>query len=136
MSRQQDLEQHVNTSYELIREYEEILQLSSDPREKARCRREMAEQWALIRDWLVEYYRLVGGAFSPDLRQIAARFELRPAESAASPRPSLAVEASGERSVAIGGEARDTIVITGDVTIELPGGNVEELRRVLEALKG
>ena len=44
MSRRADLQNHIAASYDLIRQYEEILRLSSDPREQARCRHAIAER--------------------------------------------------------------------------------------------
>jgi hypothetical protein len=75
MSRKTDLECHVRESYKLVREYEQILQTSSDPKEKARCSNEIAGQRKLIKGYLKEYVLLVqpGGPPIPaDIRQIAA----------------------------------------------------------------
>jgi hypothetical protein len=58
MTRKSDLEQHVRESYQLVREYEDILRLSEDPRERARARRAIDEQWALIQGHLAEYVPL------------------------------------------------------------------------------
>jgi hypothetical protein len=65
MGRKEDLEQHIRESYDLIREYEEIVRLSSDPKEKARARRVIEEQRELIQSWLPEH-RQLGGDALPD----------------------------------------------------------------------
>ncbi len=75
MPRKDDLESLIRSSYDLVREYEGIAQLSSDPKEKIRCQEVLAEQWALIRGWLREYARVVEGQLPEDLRQIATRFD-------------------------------------------------------------
>jgi hypothetical protein len=77
MSRKTDLERHIRESYDLIREYEAILQTSSDPKEKARTRRDMKEQWALIEGYLADYRPLAGGALPEAIAQIAAHFSSR-----------------------------------------------------------
>ena len=74
MSRQADLEQHIHQSYDLAREYEAIFQIASDPKEKARARRAIEEQWALIKSYLAEYRRLAGDVLPAEMAQIAARF--------------------------------------------------------------
>jgi hypothetical protein len=71
VSRKDDLVQHVRESYALVREYEEILRLSGDPKELARARREMKERWDLLRGCLEELRRL-GGELPPDAAEIAA----------------------------------------------------------------
>ncbi len=74
MSRQTDLENNIRESYDLIHQYESIVRLSSDPKEKARVRRNIQEQWGLIQEYLEEYGRLDGNADMPDdIAQIAAR---------------------------------------------------------------
>ncbi len=60
MGRKEDLDQHICESYALIREYEEVLRLSSDPKEKSRARREIEEQRELIGSWLEEYRQISG----------------------------------------------------------------------------
>lgn len=77
MGRKEDLESHIRESYGLIREYETIVQTSSDPREKARAWRIIEEQRKLVRDWLGEYVSLcrhLGLAVPNDIREIAAWF--------------------------------------------------------------
>jgi len=58
MSRKTDLEQHIRESYSLIRQYEDMLRLSADPKEQARSRRGIEEQWELIERYLAEYVLL------------------------------------------------------------------------------
>lgn len=55
MGRKDDLEKDIRQSYDLIRQHEETLKLSDNPKEKARCRRAIKEQRGLIRDYLEEY---------------------------------------------------------------------------------
>lgn len=71
MGRKEDLEQNIRESYKLIREYEEILRLSSDPREKTRAQRAIKEQRELIRTWLNEYQRIGGGVLPDHITQVA-----------------------------------------------------------------
>jgi hypothetical protein len=54
MSRRDDLESAIQESYELIREYETIIRTSDRPEEKARARRILREQRALIDDYQAE----------------------------------------------------------------------------------
>ncbi len=77
-NRKQDLEGHIRESYNLIREYEEILPTSDRPKEKTRARRNTEEQWALIGGYLDEYLPLcqrTGSPIAPDVQEIAVRFE-------------------------------------------------------------
>lgn len=74
MSRKADLEHHIHESYDLVREYEAIIQTSSDPKVIARSRRAIEEQWALIEGYLAEHCRLAGGTFPADIAEIAAHF--------------------------------------------------------------
>jgi hypothetical protein len=55
MSIYTDLEQHIRDSYELIKQYEDIIKVSNNPKEQARSRRAINEQWQLIKDYLAEY---------------------------------------------------------------------------------
>jgi hypothetical protein len=74
MTRKSDLEQHVRESHQLVREYEEILRLSEDPKERARARRAIDEQWALIQGYLAEYVPLcarLSPAIPGDVAEIA-----------------------------------------------------------------
>ncbi len=58
MTLKTDLEQHIRESYKLIREFQEILRLSDNPKEQARSRRAIGEQQELIRGYLAEYVPL------------------------------------------------------------------------------
>jgi formylglycine-generating enzyme required for sulfatase activity len=78
MSRKTDLEGHIHASYDLILKYEAILQTSSDPKEQARARRAIEEQWGLVAGYLEEYRSLAGGALPDAVAQIAARFDTAP----------------------------------------------------------
>jgi hypothetical protein len=72
-----DLADLIRDSYKIICEYDEILQTTSDPRERLRCEREKEEQWALIRGYLESYYAMCQSLVkpaSPDIRQIASHF--------------------------------------------------------------
>ena len=60
MTRKSDLEHHIRESYGLLREYEEILRLSENPKERARARQAIEEQWGLIQGYLAEYVPLCG----------------------------------------------------------------------------
>jgi hypothetical protein len=75
MSRKTDLEEHVRESYQLVREYEDILRLTADPKERLRARRALQEQWEYIGDYLAEYASLCqrsAAALAPDIAEIAA----------------------------------------------------------------
>jgi len=52
-ARREQLKEHIRETFELISQYEEKLRLSNDPKEKARCRRILAEQ----REYLEGYQR-------------------------------------------------------------------------------
>lgn len=71
MSRKADLEGNIRASYDLIREYEELLRLSADPKEQARCRHQVAQQQDLVRDYLREL-ALLGGPLPADIAPLAA----------------------------------------------------------------
>lgn len=55
MGRLEDLEQHIRESAVLISEYESVLRLSSDPRERARSQRALDDLQKLLRGYLSEY---------------------------------------------------------------------------------
>jgi hypothetical protein len=77
MGRKEDLEANIRDSYKLIREYEDTLRLSSDPKEQARSRRAMDEQWMLVRGYLDEYIPLserLRTSIPGDIIEIVARF--------------------------------------------------------------
>jgi len=75
MGRKEYLEQNILESYKLICEFEEILRLSDDPKEKARVSRDIEEQWALVHGYLEEYEPLLRGRAIPaHIAEIAAHF--------------------------------------------------------------
>jgi formylglycine-generating enzyme required for sulfatase activity len=78
VSRRSNLEQHIRESYALVREYEEQGRLSSDPKERARCKREIAAQWALIQEQVAELW-VLGGELPEDIRELAAALVEKPA---------------------------------------------------------
>ena len=65
MSRKDDLEQAIEASSDLIREYQDILRESESPKAKARARREIAEQRELIEEYQAELDALMGNV-KPD----------------------------------------------------------------------
>lgn len=78
MTRKEDLEGHIRDSYNLILKYEEILRTSDRPKEKARARRNIEEQWELVEEYLDEYLSLcqrMGSLIASDIYEIAVRFE-------------------------------------------------------------
>jgi hypothetical protein len=74
MARKEDLEHHIRESYEIIRDYEDIVRTSDRPEEKTRARRMINEQWSLVEGYLTEYRPLVGGALPEEIAQIATHF--------------------------------------------------------------
>jgi hypothetical protein len=72
MSRKGDLERGIRESYDIIRQYEAQIRTSDRPEEKARARRLIKEQWALIAGYLDDYRPLCDGSLPDDLAQIAA----------------------------------------------------------------
>lgn len=71
MSRKDDLEQNIRESYTLIREYEGIIRLSSDPREKARSEKVIQDQRRLVEGYFDEYRNSFGRAEAEKLaRQV------------------------------------------------------------------
>lgn len=98
MGRRNDLERHIRESYAIIRQYEEIERTSDRPKEKARARRNIEEQWNLVEEYAREYLALCQHGDSPipsDIREITARFEAvsdeqvvsDAAESSSEPQP-------------------------------------------------
>jgi len=77
MGRKEDLEQHIRQSYDLIRQYEEVVQNSPYPQAQNRARRAIEEQWSLIEDYWNEYRHLAGDALPADIVEIADRFSQR-----------------------------------------------------------
>ena len=79
-SRKTDLERGIRESYSLIREYETILRLSSDPKERARARHAIEEQWALTQESLDEYVSLserLGERISDEIDEILNHFRTK-----------------------------------------------------------
>ena len=75
MSRKEDLENIIRTSYQLVQEYEEIRQYTGDPKEKHRAERAINEQKALISGYLSEYVplcRRLGMDIAPDISELAS----------------------------------------------------------------
>lgn len=58
MTLKTDLEQHIRESYKLIKQFEDILRLSDNPKEQARSHRVIEEQRQLINRYLTEYVPL------------------------------------------------------------------------------
>lgn len=78
MSRKDDLEQLIRDDYQIVREFEGILQYSENPLEKKRARDKIAERWSLIRGYLSEYRPLctrLGVAMAQDISEIAISLE-------------------------------------------------------------
>jgi hypothetical protein len=78
VSRKDDLEQHIREGYNIIRQYEEIDRTSDRPQEKARARREIEEQWALVKGHLASYEILcqrLGKPLAEDILEIAVTLE-------------------------------------------------------------
>jgi hypothetical protein len=78
MGRKEDLEGHICESNELVRQYEDIIRLSDNPKERARAQRAINEQWEFIGGYLSEYLPLcqrTGTPLPADISEIAARFE-------------------------------------------------------------
>lgn len=69
MSRKHDLEQHIRESFHLIGEYESIIRVSSDPKEKVRAQRVVQEQKGLVEGYLDEYRSSFGDAEADKLTQ-------------------------------------------------------------------
>lgn len=77
MSRRDDLEKRIRASYDVVHQYEEIVQVSDRPEEVQRARHQIEEQWRRIREPLVEYLaisRRRGLAVPDDVAEIAATF--------------------------------------------------------------
>jgi hypothetical protein len=77
MSRKVDLEKSIFDSYGIIREYEDILRLSDNPKEKARARRAIEEQQEFVKGYLEEYASLCGKLARPmpeNIAEVAAAY--------------------------------------------------------------
>jgi len=100
MSLKTDLEKYIREAYNLIHEYEDLLQLSNDPKEQARSKRTIEEQWRLIKDYLSEYIPLckrLSLAVPEDIAQIAViagvPFPSTPSAPSSGPTPTLSTVA-------------------------------------------
>jgi tetratricopeptide (TPR) repeat protein len=92
MSRRDDLEQRIREAYDIIREYEEIAQVSDRPEEIQRARRQIEEQWSRVRDPLVQYLAICrrrGLDVPEDIAEVAAIFGPELEKAVATYRPSL-----------------------------------------------
>ena len=92
MTRRSDLEQHIRESYKLIREFEDILRLSDNPKERARAQHAIEEQWELIKGYLAEYLPLckrLGLTMPEDIAEMVARFPGIASPSFLPPGPSV-----------------------------------------------
>jgi hypothetical protein len=77
VGRRDDLEQLILDSYELIREYQQIIQASDRPEERLRSTRQIEYQWTLIKGYLKEYvdlWQLRPWQVPDRVVEIAARF--------------------------------------------------------------
>jgi hypothetical protein len=73
-----DLANHIRESYELVRAFERMLQVSDDPTEKLDLGRKIKEQWNEIGNLLKDYFgmcRRLNTPASNDIRQMLARFQ-------------------------------------------------------------
>jgi hypothetical protein len=79
MGRKEDLEGHIRGSYKLILEYEDVIRLSDNPKERARAQRSINEQWGFIDGYLSEYLPLCQRTDMPlptDISEVAVCFEM------------------------------------------------------------
>jgi hypothetical protein len=76
-SRRADLEEAIDESYGVVREYEAVLRTSDRPEEKLRARRVIREQWGYIAGYVDEYRRLAGGVLPDHLEELAVRLRER-----------------------------------------------------------
>ena len=77
MGRKDDLEQLILDGYRLIRDHQQIIQISDRPEEKLRSVRQIEHHWALIENCLREYtdlWQLRPWPVSDEVVEIAARF--------------------------------------------------------------
>jgi len=146
VGRKEDLEIHIRESSNFIREYEDILRLSADPRERARAQHIIDEQWVLVQSYLDEYLRLchrLGTALPDDIAEIAARFQamtdretlVKPDETPALPTsgPIYITRVEHAENIAIGDNARvewrEQVSIA--TQLALPGVSVSLLTRTV-----
>lgn len=71
MTRKSDLEKHIRESYQIIRECEDIVRLSNDPKERLRNQRTIEEQQRLIQGYLNEYQPLCQALNQPPPEDVA-----------------------------------------------------------------
>ena len=72
-----DLQVFIGESYALVKEYEDVIRSTSDPKEMARARRAISQQQQLIKEYLDEYVSLAneqGVSVPMDIEQIAEYF--------------------------------------------------------------
>jgi hypothetical protein len=74
ISRKADLERSIRESYEIIRGYEQDIQVSNRHEERLQAQRQIERQWGNISQYLEEYTRLVGNRFPSDIAEIAKHF--------------------------------------------------------------
>jgi len=146
VGRKEDTETHIRESCNFIREYEDILRLSADPRERARAQHIVDEQWVLVQGYLDEYLRLchrLGTALPDDIAEIAARFQamtdretpVKPDETAALPTsgPIYVTHVEHAENIAIGDNARVEWreQVPNSTQPALPGISVSLLTRIV-----
>ena len=120
ISRKHDLENHIRESWDLIREYETIVRLSSDPKEKLRAQKNVREQKALVEGYWAEYRTSFGDAEADKLVQ-----EI-PQEPAVSLEPQSPVTGRGQVYQQFGGQQTNISVQFDQVhggTINVGGGS-------------
>ena len=71
MPRREDLEQLIRESFQLIQEFEKIIQSSSDPKQQLHARKEIAKQRGLFQEHLAEYHNIV---MPNDICRISSEF--------------------------------------------------------------
>jgi hypothetical protein len=77
VGRKADLEEHIRESYDVVRQYERIIQTSNRPEEVARAEWKLEGQWKLIKAHLNEYLSLCERLqlrMPNDILEIASRF--------------------------------------------------------------
>ena len=119
MRRKDDLEKSIRDSYKLIHEYEDILYLSPDPKEKSRARRAIEEQWEFVKSYLAEYIPLcqrLSFSMPQDVMEIATVAGINLSASSDSVARTEATRVTQNFHITSEGGA----VVVGDVTT---GGN-------------
>jgi hypothetical protein len=110
VGRKDDLESHIRASYDLIHQYEEIARTSDRPPEKARARREIEEQWDLIKGHLAEYRTLcqrLGKPLAEDVLEIALSLDAETAPADKGPAQARGETAPPAQSSSPPGPIRD-----------------------------